>query len=327
MLARRQALSGCGLVLLALQLALGAAQAQDYPTRPVRMIVGAPAGGSIDVEARIIGQKLGDVLGQTMVIENRPGASGTVGAEVAARAAPDGYTMFLYAGDFITVSALMTHTTFDPNKELLPLAMVSDNPLVIVAGANAPFSDVKGMIAAAKASPSGLTYATAGVATSNNVIGQWIAVEAHIKLLHVPYRGGPEATRGAIAGDVNLAIISPASVYPALTDAGKVKVIALTGDGHPSYLPSSWPTLVENGLPIRATLFTGVFGPLGMPDTIVSRIDRALSVVLQDDAVRKRMIKVGFNPEHADAGAFAARIRDDKAHYERIIRDVGMKVD
>jgi tripartite-type tricarboxylate transporter receptor subunit TctC len=327
MLSLTQAITRCGLALVILALALTAAQAQDFPTKPVRMIVGSPAGGSVDIEARIIGQKLGDVLGQQIVIENRPGASGTVGAESVAKAAPDGYTVFIYAGDFITVSSLMPHTTFEPDKELLPIAMVSDNPLVIVAGADASFSNVKEMIGAAKASPAGLTYATAGVASSNNVVGQWIAVEANIKLLHVPYRGGPEAALGAAAGDVDMAIISPASVYPALIDAGKVKVIALTGAVHPAYLPSSWPTLAENGLPIDATLFAGVFGPVGTPDSIVSRIDEAIDQALQDESVQRRMNQAGFNPVHVGPAAFAERILADKARYDRIIRAVGMQGD
>jgi tripartite-type tricarboxylate transporter receptor subunit TctC len=216
---------------------------------------------------------------------------------------------------------------FDPNKELLPLAMASNNPLVIVAGANEPFSDVKGLIDAATSSPSALTYGTYGVATYNNVIGQWFAAEAHIKLLNVTYRSGAEAALGAATGSVNLAIVSPGIAYPALIEAGKVKVIALTGAAHPSYLPSSWPTLSDNGLLVDGTVFAGVFGPIGMPDVIVSQIDHAIDLTLHDESVRRLVIQAGFNPEHMNPAAFAERIRADKTRYERIIRDAGIRVE
>jgi tripartite-type tricarboxylate transporter receptor subunit TctC len=317
----------CALAFFALGLVLTTARAQDYPTRAIRMIAGAIPGGSVDLGARIIGQKLGDVLGQQIVIENRPGASGMIAAESVAKANPDGYTILWEAGDFITVSSLMPHTTFDPNKGLLPLAMVSNGPLVIVARSDAPFSDVKELIATARSKPSGLTYATYGIATGNNVVGQWIAVETQTKLLHVPYRSGPDAVLGAATGDVDIAIIAPASVYPTFTEAKKVKVIALTGTERPSYLPSSWPTLIESGLPIDATVFFGVFGPVGIPDPIISRVDEAIDLILQDQSVRERLVHAGFNPEYMASSPFAKRIRADKTRYDRIIRQVGMQIE
>ena len=228
----------------ALAVASVVANAQDYPSQPIRLVVGYPAGGSIDVGARLIGQKLSDILGQPFVIENRTGASGAVAAEFVARSVPDGYTILLQPGDFFTTASLLPNLTFDPNKDLLPIAMVTDNPLVIAAAAHAPFNTVKEFIAAAKISPTGFTYATVGVATSNNVVGQWIGLETHAKMVHVPYRSGPDAALATISGDVNVVITSPASIYPGLVDAGKVKVIALTGTDHPSYLPASgrrWP--------------------------------------------------------------------------------------
>lgn len=320
------ALGRCALAGLTLGLAWTAAPAQDqhYPSRPIRIIVGAQAGGSVDIETRIIGKELGNVLGQDTVIEDRPGAGGVVGAEAVANAAPDGYTLFVYVGDLFTVSSLMPQMSFDPNKQLLPLAQLSDNPLVVVAGGHAPFGDVKGLVAAAKASANSLTYATFAVASVNNVAGQWIAKEAGIKLLNVPYRSGPDAALATAAGNVALAIVSPASVYPALVEAGSVKVIGLTGIVRPSYLPSSWPTFAENGIPVDATIFIGLFGPVGLPAAIVSTLDHAVSTVLHDEAVAKRLVGVGIYPKYLGAAAFPERIRTDKARYDRIIRDMGM---
>jgi len=321
----------CRASLLALALSLVAvslvaAQGQDFPDRAVRLVVPYPPGGGMDVTARVLGQELGTILGQQFVVEYRAGASGTIGAEAVARASPDGYTLLLIPSDFVTAPALMPRMNFNPTKDLTPIAMVSDNPMVVVAGASAPFSDVRGLLEAARASPDGIAYATPGSGTLDHVIGEWIGVTAHVKLLQIPYKGGVEAAAAVVAGDVPLGIVSTPSIYPGLTGAGKVKVIALTGDRPPT-LPSSWPTLSENGLPINATLWLGIFAPSGLPDTVVSRLDRAISQALQDDTVRKRMNDIGFNPQFLDQAAFVERIRVDSSHYEPIIRQTGIALE
>jgi len=321
----------CRASLLALALSLVAvslvaAQGQDFPDRAVRLVVPYPPGGGMDVTARVLGQELGTILGQQFVVEYRAGASGTIGAEAVARASPDGYTLLLIPSDFVTAPALMPRMNFNPTKDLTPIAMVSDNPMVVVAGASAPFSDVRGLLEAARASPDGIAYATPGSGTLDHVIGEWIGVTAHVKLLQIPYKGGVEAAAAVVAGDVPLGIVSTPSIYPGLTGAGKVKVIALTGDRPPT-LPSSWPTLSENGLPINATLWLGIFAPSGLPDAVVSRLDRAISQALQDDTVRKRMNDIGFNPQFLDQAAFVERIRVDSSHYEPIIRQTGIALE
>jgi len=308
----------------ALLFAANVAQADDYPTRPIHFVVPYPPGGGIDIAARLIQDRLGDILRQQIVIENRPGASGAVGAQYVAKAEPDGYTLLFSAGDFIAIPQLMPQMTFSPIKELLPIAMVTNSPMVLVASGKAPFNDFQGVLAAARVNPNGLSYATPGQGTINNVVGQWIAISAHIKMLQVAYRGGPAAAAGIAAGDVPLGIVQPPAVYPGLVDAGRVKVIALTGAKRPNFLPASWPTLAESGLPIDATVWIGLFAPLGTPDEIVARLDRAIGAVVQDGDARKRMFEAGINPEHLASTAFAAKIRDDAARYEAIIREAGM---
>lgn len=280
----------------------------------------------MDVTARVLGQKLGEILGQQFVVEYRAGASGTIGAEAVARAAPDGYTLLLIPSDLVTAPALMPRMNFDPTKSLTPIAMVSDNPMIVIAGESAPFSDVKGFLEAARASPDGIAYATPGSGSLNHVIGEWIGVTAHVKLLQVPYKGGVDAAAAVVAGDVPVGIVSTPSIYPGLTSAGKVKVIALTGDRPPT-LPSSWATLSESGLPINATLWLGIFAPSGIPDEIVSRLERAIGQALQDDTVRKHMNDIGFSPLFLDQTAFVERIRVDSSHYEPIIRQTGIASD
>jgi tripartite-type tricarboxylate transporter receptor subunit TctC len=291
------------------------------------VIVPYPAGGGIDVVARIFQARFGEILGQQIIVENRPGASGAVGAQVVAKSDPDGYTLLFCASDFITLPQLMPQMTFSPMKELLPIAMVTNSPMVLVAGADAPFNDVKGFLEAARANPNGLAYATPGQGTVNNVIGQWIAVSARIKMLQIAYRSGSGAAEGVAGGDVPLGIVQPVAVYPGLVGAGKIKIIALTGARRPDFMPASWQTLAENGLPIDANLWLGMFAPVGTPDAIVARLDRAVADIVQDGTMRKRMNETGINLEHVGPAPFAEKIRSEAAHYDGIIRQAGMHFD
>jgi tripartite-type tricarboxylate transporter receptor subunit TctC len=281
----------------------------------------------VDVAARIVGGRLAVLLGQQVVVENRAGASGTLAAGMTVRATPDGYTLFLSPGDLITLAALKPRIDFDPGTQLLPVAMIASNPLVVVAHAKVPFNTIKEMLDAARTSPRAFEYATPGPGTENHIVGEWIATAAHIKLLHVPYGGGAAAGNGVAAGFIPLGIFSPPVVYPALIDAGKVKVLALTGRDHPAFLPASWPTLIESGVAVDSTNWLGVFAPPGTSDEIVTRIDAALAQTVQDATVRKRMNDFGMAPKHVTAAAFAAFIRADAATYARIIRDTGIHIE
>jgi tripartite-type tricarboxylate transporter receptor subunit TctC len=314
------------LVAMLLATAIATAYAQDYPVRPIRFIVPFLAGGGVDVAARILGQKLSEAFGQQIVIENRAGAGGVVGANAAAKAAPDGYTFLFGPGDFATRPSLMSQMTFDPHKDLVPVAMVSSNPMLVVAGASTAFNNVKELIAAAKAAPHGINYASPGTATINHVAGEWLAAAAGIKLIHVPYRGGGAAANGIAAGDVPRGVVSP-PVVQALIDTGAVKVIALTGKDRPPSLPPSWPTLAENGLDIDAVFWVGLFAPAGTPDSVISRLDSETAKALQDEGVRKRMVDAGLDPTYVDHAAFIGRIRAEETRYDKIIKQTSIQAD
>lgn len=323
----RKAATCFGLAVAALLAATHPAPANDYPRRPIRLLVGFPPGGVVDAAARFVSGQLGTLLGQQVVVENRPGASGTLAAGMAVRAPPDGYTLFLCPSDLITLAEFKPHMGFDPGTQLLPVAMIATNPLAVIANINAPFDTIKEMVDAARASPSAFEYGTPGVGTENHIIGEWIAAAAHIQLLHVPYNGGAAAGNGVAAGDVALGIFSPLVFYPALIDTGRVKVLALTGTDHPSFLPASWPTLVESGLPIVAVNWLGVCAPLGTPDATVARLDNALAKAVQDPSVRKRMDVFGITAKHLGPAAFADLIHADTATYARVIRDTGIRIE
>ena len=312
--------------MLALLLLAAPALAQNYPTKPIRMIVPYPAGGVADVSARIVAQKLGESVGQQVVIENRAGASGTLGANAVAKAAPDGYTLLLSPGDFVTMPTLLPPMTFDPDKDLVPITMVSRNPLLLVANTGAAFGNVRELLAAAKANPGNVAYSTPGNGTINHLAGEWFAIEGGVKFLHVPYRGGVASANGVAAGDVPFGVVSPSS-GAALVDAGKVKVIALTGAERPSFAPADWPTLAESGLPVDVVLWNGLFAPAGTPPAIVNKLDQEVGRILRDEGVRKLLNAAGIEAAPISQAAFVERIHDEAARYTRIIDKTGIRVE
>ena len=315
------------LALVFLGLSVISGQAEGYPDRPIRIVTPYAAGGTVDVSARIVGEELGPILGQQIVIESKVGASGMFGASVVAKAPADRYTLFFCSGDVITLAALKPRMDVDVKTQLLPIAMVNGNPMLIVANAKAPFNDVKEMVQLAKASPHPLNYGTLGRGTISDVLGQWIAIETGIKLQPIPYQGGSQAAIGVAGGEITLGIFSPPAVYPSLVDAGKIKVLAMTSKDRFSHLPSSWPTLIESGLPIEALNWQGVFAPAGTPNAIVARLDQALRQTLQDHSIAKRMNALGTAPQYLPQPAFIERIQADTARYARIIQQAGIEIE
>jgi len=315
------------LAFVVLALCAIAAQAEEYPSKPIRLIVSQPPGGVVDLSARLVGEKLGNILGQQIVIEGRPGAYGVLAGSVVAKAPADGYTLLFCSGDVITLASLKPHVDVDFSTQLLPVAMVNGNPLLVVANTKAPFSDMKQMVEAAKASAHPLEYGTPGRGSINEVLGQWIALEAHMTLQQIPYQGGGQAATGVAAGEIPLGIFSPPPVYPALVEAGKIKILAISSKNHPSYLPSTWPTLIESGLPIDMLSWQGLFAPAGTPDAILSRLDQAVRQALQDESIGKRMQALGTGPMYVPRAAFAEHVRADAERYGRIIQQAGIEIE
>jgi tripartite-type tricarboxylate transporter receptor subunit TctC len=317
---------GATLMALALGPWADLAQAQSYPTRPVRFIVPFPAGGVADVTARLIGQRLGDALGQTIVIENRTGASGTLGVDAATKATPDGYTLLFTTGDFITTPTLMPKVNFDPYKDLIPIVQVATAPLLLGAHAAGSIGSVKELIAQARTEPGKIAYSSPGNGTINQLAVEWLGIEAKLKFLHVPYRGGAPAAVAVAAGDVPIGALTPSSAQP-LLEAGKVKVLALMTKDRPSFAPAEWPTLDGQGFPVDAALWVALFAPTGTPQAIVDRLDQEVSRILKEDAVRKRLNALGTEASGISQKAFVERIRVDAARYLDIIKQTGIKAE
>jgi len=315
------------LAFVVLGMSVISALAEGYPSRTIRIIIPYAVGGTVDLSARIVGERLGNILGQQIVIESRTGASGMLGASIVAKAPADGYTLLLCSSDVITLASLKPNADVDVTTQLLPIAMVNGNPMLVVANTKAPFGNVKEMVEVAKAGPHPLDYSTLGPGTVSDVLGQWIAIESGIKLHQIPYPGGSQAANAVAAGEIPLGIFSPPVVYPGLVDAGKIKVLALSGRDHPSNLPATWPTLIESGLPIEVLNWQGLFAPVGTPNAVVARLDQALRQALQDENIAKRMNVLGMTSQYLPQPAFIERIRADTAHYARIVQQAGIEIE
>jgi tripartite-type tricarboxylate transporter receptor subunit TctC len=298
--------------------------AQTYASRNVRVIVPFPAGGVTDIGARLVSQKLAEALGQPAVIENRPGASGTLGVDAVTKAVPDGYTILITTGDFITVPSLMPATTYDPYKDLIPVTRIATAPLLLLTNPGSGLGSVQEVIAKAKAEPGAVTFSTPGTGTINQMAAEWLALEAGIRLLHVPYRGGAGLANGLAAGDTALGVTTLTSVK-GLVDDGKIKVLAQLTRERAAFL-AQWPTMTDVGLNVDAGLTLSLYVPANTPSAIVSRLDAEMLQILKDEALRKRFNDMGMDVTPISQAAFAERIRSEASRYKTVIDQTGVKL-
>jgi tripartite-type tricarboxylate transporter receptor subunit TctC len=321
-LPRRQFLH---LALLGMLTAATPACAQNYPSRPIKLVVPFPPGGLVDVTARLVAQKLAVALGQPVVVENRTGASGTVGADSVVKSQPDGYMLLFSTGDFLTSPAVLARLPFDPHKDIMPIMMVARSPLTLVANGTGPIDSIPAMIAAAKADPGKVAFGSPGLGSLNHLAGEWMGIEAGVKLLHVPYRGGAPAVTGVATGEIAMAIVTPPTVQ-SLIEAKKVRLLGLMTKDRASFVPD-WPTLAEAGLKnIDAAVYVGIYAPAGTPPAIVSRIEAEVTRLLVDEDIKKRFNDVGADVTIYTGQAFADRIKIDAARYKSVVDQVGIKI-
>jgi tripartite-type tricarboxylate transporter receptor subunit TctC len=301
------------------------AEAQGYPNKPLKFIVPFPPGGLVDVTGRLVAQKLSETFGQPVVVENRTGASGVIGSDAVAKSPPDGYTILFTTGDFVTAPNTVA-MPFDPKRDLLPVTMVARAPLVLVGSESSPITDVAQLIAAAKGKPGTIAYASSGAGTINHLAGEWMSIEAGIKLLHVPYRGGPPAVTDVAGGVVPLGVLTPSAVM-SLVEAKKIRVLGLMTKDRASFVPD-WPTIREGGIAnVDAALWVGMFVPAGTPASIVDKIDQEVARLLKDDTVKKRLNELGTDPSPMSQQAFVERIQKDAARYKEVAEQAGIVIE
>ncbi len=316
-----------GIVTCAMLATIAAAQAQTYPVRPIRFIVPFPPGGSTDTYARIIGGKLGEGLGQPLVIDNRAGAAGSLGAELAAKAVPDGYTIVLGQDSNLVVGqAVRSKKNYETLRDFAPISLVVRTPQVIVVNDSSPFASVKDLVAAAKAKPGALTYASAGIAGSSHVMGAFFNIAAGIDTVHVPYKGGGPGMLDLRAGRVSYMITSMVSSLNFARD-GRARLLAVTGTKR-SHLFPDVPTLGEAGYPgFETTIWHGVLAPAKVPRDVVVRINREVAKALALPDVQKSLQYEGGTVSPSTPEEFQAFIRADVERWEKMVKQTGVRLD
>ena len=313
------------LCLAALLLLAGAATAQPYPSRPVRLIVPYPPGGNVDITARIIGPALGDVLGQTIVVDNRSGAGGNVGAALVAKAPPDGHTLLMGSSAPLAINPIVIKDTpYDPLKAFAPVSRVHVVPLVVLAGPKSGIASVKDLVERAKASPGKLAAASAGIGTTNHFGIELFNTMAGVKLLHVPYKGSGPALAEMLGGQVPVMFDQLSASIGYIRD-GRLNALAVASAGRSSVLPGV-PTLDESGLKgYEATTFIGVAVPAGTPKAVVSTLNAAVRKVMDMTSVGERFRALGADPGASSPEEFAQTIRDEFAKWRDLAQRAGLK--
>ena len=313
------------LVMLAAVLFAAAAQAQDYPSKPIRYIVPFPPGGSSDLIARAIAPRLGERLGQPVVIENKPGAGGMIGVDIVAKAQPDGYTIGLAAaGALSSNAALYPSMPFDPEKDLAPVTMLAMIPFFLIAHPSQP-STVKQLIDAAKAKPGEIAIGYGGNGSTMHLAGELFNMMAGVKLQPVPYKGSGPVSADVLAGQVPLGMVDVPSAISHVR-SGKMRALAVTSKRRISAAPEV-PTLEEAGVPgYEAIGWFGTVAPAKTPAEIINRLNREIAAALQAPEVRARALDAGTEPLTDSPQAFAALIREETVKWAKVIKTAGIKL-
>jgi len=308
--------------LLALLLLTATAQcavAQDYPSKPVRLVVPFPPGGSVDLVARLVGKSLQDALKQPFLVENKPGASGNIGAAFVANSAPDGYTLLVgSAGVFAANQFLYANPPFDPQKAFAPIMRIVDQPNILVVSAQSPVHSVKDLIAMARARPGKVSFGSASVGSAQHFSTEIFMQQTGTTLLHVPYKGGAPALTDLMGGQIDMLFDTSPTALPYVR-SGKLRALAITSSQRSPLLPDV-PTMKEAGLPaFEVVTWTGIAAPAGTPKPVIDKINAAIKAALRGDLSRQlaetSLIPVGDTP-----AAFREFIRKDADNYAKLVK-------
>ena len=301
------------------------AAAQAYPTKPIRIVVPYTAGGPTDALARIVGQKLGERFGQNVVIENKPGASGMIGADVVAAAPPDGHTILINASLHVITPSLYEKMTHDPLNDFTPITDVGSVPLILVVNKDVPAQSVNELLALAKASPGKLTFASSGIGASSHLAGEMLKTMTGTSLSHVPYRGSAPALNDIIGGHVSMMIdTSPASLPH--VQSGSLRVLGVSTAERIPALPDV-PTIAEAGVPgFEITSWYGVWSPKGTPKEIVGRLYAEISAMFKEPDLRERFAKLGATPGGRTPEEFEAFCRSERERWAAVVKASGAKL-
>jgi tripartite-type tricarboxylate transporter receptor subunit TctC len=312
-----------GLAALAM---LGAAAAQDYPAKPIRAIVPFPPGGVVDIVARTVGQKMSEGLGHALVVENRGGAGGSIGTDVAAKAPADGYNV-LFAFDTHAVNPHIYKTIrFDTLKDFAPVALIVNIPLVVAALPSFPASSMKELVDLAKAKPGAYSYASVGAGSSGHLATEQFKLLTGINLVHVPYKGGAPAVTDLLGGQVNLAVIAAGAAVPHLR-AGRLKGLAVSGAQRSGAMPNI-PTMAESGYPqLQSGAWVGLVVPAGTPAPVIARLNAEVLKAIKDPALVAKLAEQSIEVAGSTPEQFGAFIRAEHEKWGKLINDARLNIE
>src|ERR1035437_7824699 len=313
-------------LVMLLAVCAGTAFAQDFPHKTIRYIVPWPPGGGADVLARMLSPRLSEALGQQIVIDNRGGAAGNIGAELAAKSPPDGYTIvFAYSGTHAINPSIYSKMLFK-ESDFAPIIWLSSVPQVIVVHPSLPVTTVKELIALAKAKPGQLSYGSSGSGAINHLAGELFNMMAGTRLIHVPYKGGGPAAIALLSGEITLILGEPASIVQHVK-AGKLRSIAVTSARHALAMPEL-PTVAEAGVPgYEVTSWNGILIPAGAPADVIKRLHGELNKIISAPDMHARMMELGYEPVGGPPEKFGEHIRAEIAKWAPVVKAAGVRVD
>ena len=310
---------------LALALSIPAVAADEhYPSHPIRLIVPYAAGGGTDTVARMLGQKLTDILGQQIIVENKAGAATQIGTAAVVKAAPDGYTLLMGTANLATNVALFAKLPYDASTELAPVSLVTKVPVYLFVNADSPVKSVKDLVALSKSTADGLSYATAGAGSVPHLAGEVFRATSGANIVHIPYKGSSEAVTALLGHQVKLSFdnLPPMNSY---LKAGKVRALAVTTAERSTLLPDV-PTMNELGYPIDAYSWWGVLAPAGTPAPIIGQLNGAIDEALKPAEMRERFAQQGIEPIGSSPAEFSAHIRSEIGKWTKAARTAGVQV-
>ena len=303
------------------------AQAQNYPAKPIHIMVPYAPGGISDIASRILGAKLTEAWGQQVLVENRPGGNGFIAMAATAKAAADGYTLVMATGGDVAINpAMFKEMPYDVERDLAPIAMVSDAPLVLAAHGGAPYNSVADVIAAAKAQPGRISVATPGNGSINQIVLEWMALNTGTQFQHIPYKGGAPAAAALAAGDIPLGVLASSSVAPHVK-SGRVRVLAVTM-GKRSTLNPEWPTLQQEGVKeVDASNWTALFAPKGTPQPVIDKLNAEVVKILKMPDVKDRFAGGGVDTIPSSAAELDARVKQEAERFRAIVQKANIRPD
>ncbi len=315
-------------ILLAFAFGLsGAALAQAWPVKPIRIVVSSGAGGTADILARLLGERIAPAMGQSMIIDNRPGAGGHLGAEMVARAPADGYTFLMSGSPTHSVGPhLFKNLPYDPMRDVPPVAMVATAPNLLVVNSSLAVNSVQDLVRLARERPGQLTYSSAGNGTSGHLAAELLRNTAHIDATHVPFKSGPEAVTAVLSGSVSFIFFTVPATLPQVK-GGRLRALAVTSAKRTALAPGI-PTVAESGFPgFDVLAWYGLFAPRGTPNAIVSRLSGEIEKVLRQPDIREKLAQLGAEPSYLGPEALTAFVASDSAKWGALIKGSGAKVD